>query len=83
LWCNSFKQARTHALDPRTKQRVALFHPRRDSWKDHFRWSRDAARIVARTAVGRATVKVLRLNRPTLVAARRIWVRYDLHPPES
>jgi|SRR5882724_2905811 len=82
FWCNAYKQSRTAAPDPRTGQPVALFDPRAASWQDHFRWSRDATRIVGRTAVGRATVKALRLNRPTLVVARRIWVRHDLHPPE-
>src|SRR5260370_29636986 len=72
FWCNAFKQARTAAPDPRTGQPVALFNPRADPWHDHFRWSRDATRIIGRTAVGRATVKALRLNRPTLVVARRI-----------
>jgi len=83
FWCNSFKQARTHALDARTGRRVSLFHPRRDSWPDHFRWSHDSTRIVGRTAIGRATVEALRLNRPALVVARRVWVRHDLHPPEA
>jgi 5-methylcytosine-specific restriction endonuclease McrA len=82
FWCNSFKQVRTKAMDPKTGNLVALYHPRQDSWLDHFRWSPDATRIVGRTPIGRATVKVLRLNRPPLVAARRIWVRHELHPPE-
>jgi hypothetical protein len=82
FWCNAFKQARTAARDPRTGHPVVLFNPRESSWHDHFRWSRDATRIVGRTAVGRATIRALRLNRPTLVAARRVWVRHDLHPPE-
>jgi hypothetical protein len=83
FWCNSFKQARTHAPDPRNGRRVALFHPRQDIWHEHFRWNRAATRIIARSAVGRATIAALRLNRPTLVRARRIWVRHGLHPPQE
>jgi hypothetical protein len=83
FWCNAFKQARTEAVDPRTAQRVALFHPRRDRWVDHFRWNRDATRILGRTRTGRATVQALRLNRPALVRARRVWVRHQLHPPDG
>jgi len=81
FWCNAFKHIRTHAVDPRTGQRVPLFSPRLNAWLDHFRWNRDATTIVGRTAIGRATVKALRLNRPSLVKARRIWVRHGLHPP--
>lgn len=81
-WCNSFKQLRTQARDPQTGLRFALFDPRRDLWALHFRWSRDSSQVIAHTAIGRATLKALRLNRPTLVTARRVWARYGLHPPE-
>jgi hypothetical protein len=83
FWCNNFKQAQTEAVDPRTSQRVPLFNPRTDQWDTHFRWSHDGVRIIGRTPSGRATVKAIRLNRPVLVRARRIWVRHGLHPPEK
>lgn len=82
FWCNNFKKSQTHGADPRTQTRVQLFNPRSDIWGQHFRWSPTATRIVGRTAVGRATVLALRLNRPTLVRARRLWARYGLHPAE-
>src|SRR5260370_21107894 len=81
FWCNAFKQARTQAMDPLTGKLSLLFNPHTENWQNHFSWSRDATRIIARTAVGRATLKALRLNRPSLTKARRIWVRFDLHPP--
>jgi hypothetical protein len=84
FWCNNFKQARTRARDPCTGRRVPIFNPRIDRWIDHFRWSLTFTRIsiIGRTPSGRATVDALRLNRPSLVIARRIWVRHDLHPLE-
>ena len=82
FWCNSFKNSQTHGVDGRQQARVQLFNPRLDTWTEHFRWSPTATRIVGRTAVGRATVLALRLNRPTLVRARHLWARYGLHPPE-
>jgi hypothetical protein len=82
FWCNNYKQARTHVRDPRTSRLVPLFHPRRDRWGDHFRWSPTFTRVIGRTATGRATINALRLNRPGLVRARRIWVRHGLHPPD-
>jgi len=81
FWCNNFKKSQTHFLDPRTNTRVRLFHPRLDVWPEHFRWSSTTTRIIGRTAIGRATVIALRLNRPTLVHARRLWARHGLHPP--
>ena len=82
FWCNNYKHARTHALDARTGSITPLFNPRTDNWHDHFRWSPTYTRVVSRTARGRVTIEVLRLNRPSLVRARQIWVRHGLHPPE-
>jgi len=53
--------------DPRTRHVVALYNPRPTSGTNHFRWSRDSSRILGRTAIGRATIHTLRLNRPSLV----------------
>ena len=81
FWCNNFKKSSTHFPDPLTKASVRLFNPRLDAWHEHFRWSPTATRVIGRTATGRATVIALRLNRPTLVRARRLWARHGLHPP--
>ncbi len=80
FWCNAFKQARREARDPISGEIVALYHPRLDRWTDHFRWSRGALTILGRTPTGRATIDALRLNRPTLVRARRAWGKQAKHP---
>jgi len=49
---------------------VALFNPRKMKWIDHFSTT-DASVIVGKTAVGRATVEALGMNRPVIVAIRR------------
>jgi hypothetical protein len=82
FWCNSYKQVSTGGTDPRTGREVPLFNPRSDNWDEHFRWSPTAARVIGRTAVGRATVQALHLNRPSLVQSRQVWARHGLHPPE-
>ena len=81
FWCNNFKHAQITATDPRTKVVVSLFHPRRDRWEEHFHWDATGTHLRGRTAIGRATVAALRLNRASLVQARRLWVQYKLHPP--
>lgn len=60
--CNLLKGDATEARDRRTGRLVALFNPRRDSWRAHFRRSRDQLRIYGRTATGRATIDLLRWN---------------------
>ena len=81
--CNGYKQAKTSGVDPETGETVALFHPRRQRWKEHFTWSNDATRIVGSTACGRATVEALRLNHPLAISARAIWARTGYHPPSE
>src|SRR5436305_12935555 len=70
--CNNHKYTRTQGLDPATGETVELFHPRRQNWRDHFIWSDDFTRIVGLTPAGRASVEILRLNRPGLVNLRRV-----------
>jgi hypothetical protein len=79
--CNEFKSDLSQVEDPLTGERTALFHPRRQAWREHFTWSEDASRIEGLTATGRATVVALRLNRPPLTAARRRWLVVGWHPP--
>ncbi len=62
------KEARRSAIEPITNRRVAIFHPRRQRWRDHFRW--DGFRIVGLTPTGRATVAALQMNRPLVLAIR-------------
>lgn len=71
--CNNFKGPNLAGLDADTGRVVRLFHPRRDIRADHFKW--DEERIIALTAVGRATVSTLRLNHPLRLALRRSLLR--------
>lgn len=81
--CNEFKSDQMSALDPLTGQEEPLFHPRTQRWDEHFRWSPDGTQVEGLTAIGRATVLVLRMNRPPIVSARRRWVWGGWHPPET
>ncbi len=81
--CNDHKSDRIAATDPLTGGLVRLFDPRRQVWSEHFRWAATAERIVGTTAIGRATVAALDLNRASLVVARRLWVKAGWHPPRD
>lgn len=78
--CNEFKGAQVEVQDPQTGQRVRLFHPGRQLWTEHFRWSEDGTNIIGLTPAGRATVAALNMNHPAIVEARRCWVRVGWHP---
>src|SRR5579864_5550639 len=63
--CNRRKGSDIASIDEVSGKIVRLFHPRRDSWRRHFRLV--GGRIVPRTSVGRVTVFLLQLNRPDRV----------------
>ena len=78
--CNEFKSIATHALDPLTGERTPLFNPRTEAWADHFTWSADGARVEGVSAVGRATIVALRMNRAAITTARSRWTEGGWHP---
>ena len=78
--CNSHKAVKTHAVDPATGTEVPLFHPRDQSWEDHFTWGEDFTLIIGGTPIGRATVEALHLNRAELVNLRRVLRLVSEHP---
>jgi hypothetical protein len=81
--CNEFKGGRIAGIDPVTGDLFPFFDPRRQAWSDHFAWTETGDRILGLTAVGRTTVVALRLNRPSLIHARRAWVAVGWHPPQD
>lgn len=81
--CNLHKGQRVRAQDPVSRRAAPLFNPRRNRWSRHFSWSSDGTRIVGRTRTGRSTLVALRMNHPTIVRARSLWVRCDIHPPDT
>jgi hypothetical protein len=46
-------------------------------------WSHDGLRITGLTPVGRATVGILKMNRPLSISARAVWVSVNRHPPKE
>ncbi len=68
--CNRYKGAEVAALDPLTGAATKLFHPRQQSWHEHFQLNPDAT-LAGSSPAGQATVAALRLN-----DAPRIEQRY-------
>ena len=69
--CNLKKGPNLTGIDPVTKQLARLFHPREDTWSEHFEIKEFT--INGTTPVGRATVQLLRMN-----DSRRIELREQI-----
>ncbi|HMV47513.1 MAG TPA: HNH endonuclease [Blastocatellia bacterium] len=78
--CNGHKHRKIEAPDPVSGLVVPLFHPRRQKWEEHFRWSDDYKTIIGLTPTGRATVEALNMNRPGLVNIREALFQTRKHP---
>lgn len=81
--CNGRKYIFTSAIDPYSGMEAPLFHPRNDTWADHFAWSDDYTMLIGLTPTGRATIERLELNRKELVNLRKILAAAGLHPPSK
>ena len=66
--CNLHKGSDLTGIDPVSQGIVPLFHPRNDSWHEHF--ALEDLFIVGLTPVGRTTVRVLNMNTPRRVRLR-------------
>ena len=82
LGCNYKKFTAVDAIDPVTKQRVPLFHPRRNRWREHFAWNEVFTLVQGLTPTGRATIARLDLNRKGLINLREVLVASGKHPPQ-
>ncbi|MCA9966890.1 MAG: HNH endonuclease [Anaerolineales bacterium] len=78
--CNNHKFTKIEALDPLSQTIVPLYHPRQQQWHDHFGWNDDFTLVIGLTAVGRATINALNLNRPGVVNMRRLLRMAGKHP---
>ena len=81
--CNRRKSHHISGFDPVSEERVAIFHPRQEQWNDHFIWSSDRLYIVGLTATGRATIRLLELNRERIIRIRAADLVIGRHPPAS
>ncbi|XPM53630.1 MAG: HNH endonuclease [Leptolyngbya sp. IPPAS B-1204] len=62
LSCNRHKGTDIATFDPATGEITLLFHPRNQSWVEHFRLNN--GRIKGMTPAGRVTAKLLMFNTP-------------------
>lgn len=77
--CSLSKGPRQEIKDPMTSKSVTIFNPRQQPWKKHFEWR--STEVIGLTAVGRATVHALKLNRTIILAIRAEEELLGRHPP--
>jgi hypothetical protein len=78
--CNLYKSDHIEGTDPETGELTRLFHPRRDSWANHFAWESDELTVRGLSAIGRATTSLLRLNSQAQRRARAFWLTSEFFP---
>jgi hypothetical protein len=76
--CNGLKGSDIASMDWESQQIVRLFHPRLDTWSDHFRLENGL--LLPRTSIGRATGIMLRFNEQSQLNLRRFLIRLSEYP---
>ncbi|MDI1448476.1 HNH endonuclease signature motif containing protein [Polyangium sp. 6x1] len=77
--CNLKKGPNIASIDPVTSAIVPLYHPRRQSWGEHFSVGSDGT-MHGVTAEGRATMHLLDMNDEGRVRLRALLLRRGWHP---
>ena len=70
--CNRHKGPNISGIDPDTAAVVALFHPRKQIWTEHFKWN--GPLLIGLTPIGRATINTLKMNDPVRIALRQALI---------
>jgi hypothetical protein len=78
LRCNAWKGTDIGSFDTQSGPLVSLFHPRRQSWEDHFLLR--GAVIEPLTAEGKATARLLKLNLDKRIVERRLLAIVGRYP---
>jgi hypothetical protein len=73
--CNSHKGSDVASVHPETSEIIRLFHPRLDSWSEHFHVQ--DGEIIAKTAVGLVTARLLRLNLAERIEERKLLLEQN------
>jgi 5-methylcytosine-specific restriction endonuclease McrA len=82
LACFDYNMYKSHDLtgfDPETGEITPLFNPRQQVWTEHFSLQLDM-HIQGRTAQGRTTVRVLRMNLDERFEDRRVLAELGVYP---
>ena len=79
--CNRYKGPNLSGIDYRISRirPVRLFHPRLHTWSYHFKLH--GPLLIGRTAIGRTTIDVLKMNSEVQQSLRQLLLDEGLFPP--
>lgn len=83
IGCNIYKSDKTEFVDVVSQSLSNLYNPRTMNWADHFIWDESSTVILGKTAIGRATIEALKLNRRPVKNLRRALIAIGEHPPSE
>lgn len=75
--CNKHKGSDLTSIDRDTGKIITLFHPRQDLWLEHFQL-KDAV-IIAKTAKGRVTEKLLQFHLSDRLEERQLLIDANIY----
>lgn len=70
--CNTIKGSDIASIDPETDEVTALYNPRRDRWREHFRL--EGSELLPLSDRARTTIRLLQLNRSAILKERPLWL---------
>jgi HNH endonuclease len=79
FYCNSYKGPNIAGFHPGSGRVLRLYHPRKDRWERHFRWTGPV--LAPRTTIGQVTLAVLSINHPDAVVVRQALLEEGVFPP--
>jgi hypothetical protein len=81
--CNQAKGSDIASIDSETSDVVRLYNPRKDIWVEHFQIEIESGVISPLTAIGRVTIKLLKINRESCLPSRQILVQAGMLPTKN
>ena len=73
-YCNTYKGPNIAGWIAEKDLVVRLYHPRKDTWSEHFDWN--GPLLIGKTDIGEVTVDVLSINHGDAVSVRRMLLDY-------
>jgi HNH endonuclease len=76
MYCNSYKGPNLAGWHAESQSVIRLYHPRNDTWVDHFTW--DGPVLQGLTPIGVVTIEVLRINLEDAVLFRKLLLELGI-----
>ena len=75
--CNVSKGSDIATFLDNPNELVRFFNPRTDNWHDHFH-TENTGLLVAKSQIGRATIKIFNFNHPDSIIERHEMIRFGV-----